>query len=182
MWAQIQPHRLGNANPRCIRPSPFQRDVGGSSSLDGGMGVGGTQGGTQDVGGPCSALHRGSFSSFLPLFHPTDPLHPMPGHPTTTSTVKPPPIDDAQPHHPASTGGLVYCHTTPNPRSTTCHTCPSPFQRDVGGSHALDGEIGERETRRGTQDVGGPSQCVTKTNHDNSRGSFSQSFFLSPSH
>jgi len=41
--------------PRCIHPSPFHRDVGGSSSLDGGMGEGETWGGTQGKGGLSSA-------------------------------------------------------------------------------------------------------------------------------
>ena len=50
MWAQIKMSKLG---PHCICPSPFQRDVGGSSSLDGGMGE--TQGGIWGGGGPFSA-------------------------------------------------------------------------------------------------------------------------------
>jgi len=39
MWAQIQmPHLVRKCGP--VHPSPFQRDVGGASSLDGGNGGG----------------------------------------------------------------------------------------------------------------------------------------------
>ena len=43
---------------RCIRPSPFQRDVGGSSLLDEGFRERETQGGTHCVGGPSSASQQ----------------------------------------------------------------------------------------------------------------------------
>jgi hypothetical protein len=53
MWAQVQAPELARKRQRrCIRPSPFHRDVGGSSSLDGVMGERGTRGGTQGMGGP----------------------------------------------------------------------------------------------------------------------------------
>jgi len=42
-------------DPGRIRPTPLQRDIGGSWSTDGGVGDGETQWGTQEVGGPFSA-------------------------------------------------------------------------------------------------------------------------------
>jgi hypothetical protein len=56
MWAQPQaPEFARKRQPRRIRPSPFQRDVGGSSLLDAGFGEGSTPVGTQKVGGPDGA-------------------------------------------------------------------------------------------------------------------------------
>ena len=65
MWAQIKTSKLGL---RYIRPSPFQRDVGGSSSLDVGIGEGKTQGGTQGVGGPYSASRKRTMMNVVVRF------------------------------------------------------------------------------------------------------------------
>jgi len=49
-------HRDTKSN--CTCPSPSQRDVGGSLSLNKGFGQGDTQGETQEVGGPASASRK----------------------------------------------------------------------------------------------------------------------------
>ena len=80
MWAQVHPPELARkCQPRCIRPSPFQRDVGGSSLLNRGMGEVDTRGGTQGMGGPASASRKRTtmnivvrFLIFFCSFHRTD--------------------------------------------------------------------------------------------------------------
>ena len=54
MWAQTL-QLVRKSQPRCIRPSPFQWDVGGASSLNRRTGEGETQGGTRGMGGSSSA-------------------------------------------------------------------------------------------------------------------------------
>jgi len=54
----VGPNQTLKTRTRCISPFPFQRDAGGSSSLDGGLGEGKTRGGTQGMGGPCSASRK----------------------------------------------------------------------------------------------------------------------------
>jgi hypothetical protein len=61
---------------RHIRPSPFQRDVGGASSLNGGTGEVERPGGTQLVGGPGGKLRKRATTFVVARFLPS--LHPQP--------------------------------------------------------------------------------------------------------
>jgi hypothetical protein len=54
---------------RHICPSPFQRDVGSASSLDGGTGEVERQGGTQEMGGPTGTSHERSTMKVVLRFH-----------------------------------------------------------------------------------------------------------------
>jgi hypothetical protein len=86
MWAQIKTSKLG---PRCIRPSPFQGDVGGVISLDEGIWEGIWEG-EKYQGGPKKwearqvrfetnhDENRGSFSPLSSYLPPTDVSNPTP--------------------------------------------------------------------------------------------------------
>jgi len=92
MWAQIQTLQLvRKCQPRCIRPSPFQRDVGGASSLDGGTGEGETQGVTQGMGGPFDASPQRTTMKivvrFLPFISPRSALTTLSPHAAPTTHV-----------------------------------------------------------------------------------------------
>ena len=72
MWAQIQKLQLvWNRQPCCICPSSFQRNVGGTSSLDGRTGEGKTQGGTQGIGGPFGASPQRTTMKIMVRFFPS---------------------------------------------------------------------------------------------------------------
>ena len=131
------PNSLGNANPAAS--SPFQRDVDGSSSLDGGMREVDTRGGTQGMGGPASASRKRTTMNvvvrFLHFF-----VH------SIELTVPPP---NASKHEPRHLSWFVLAipyssHPTDHPRSlrrrtsTTHWTAPEPssppLSRDVGST------------------------------------------------
>ena len=48
------------------------------------------------------------------------------------------------------------------PSAEASRICPSPLQRDVGGSWSSNRGVGGGETRGGTQEVGGPSSASRK--------------------
>jgi len=91
---------------RCrSRPSPFQRDVGGLFTFDGGLGKREPQGGTLEVGGP-----RSTVSPLLPL-----PLIPNPT-PNAASGLPPPLIHT---HPPLPSPGCPTTRTRTTPRAMT---------------------------------------------------------------
>jgi hypothetical protein len=76
-----RPQLTSEARSHRSRPSPFQRDVGGLSSFDGGLGEGETSGGTQEVGGPCGAPRKRTTMEVVVRFrhlssHPRPTDHP----------------------------------------------------------------------------------------------------------
>jgi len=90
MWAQSPTPSANAENPSRIRPSPLQRDVGGSYLINGGVGDGETRGGTQEVGGPSSAYENWQRQMSLPVFFHSFFVNPplTPGIPTVP---RPPP-------------------------------------------------------------------------------------------
>ena len=64
------PSKYRNTDPSHICPSPPQRDVGGSTTLNGGVREGWTRGETQAMRGPRSTSQRRGSLSSLPLTTP----------------------------------------------------------------------------------------------------------------
>jgi len=58
-------------------------------------------------------------------------------------------------------GPIINTPSTCRCMKSSC-TCPSPFQRDVGGAFSLDEGFGEANTQRETQDVGFPEGVSRK--------------------
>ena len=95
------PSKHRSWQPSRTRPSPFQRDVGGVSSLDGGPWEGITRGGTHEEGGLGSASPKRTtmkivvrFHHFLTLSVPLTPSNSTTGNDATNnpnpSRFKPP--------------------------------------------------------------------------------------------
>jgi len=123
------------SDPSRTRPSPLQRDVGGSWSIDGGVGDGEMRGGTQELGGPSSASRKRSTTFIVVRFRLSFSFCP---HPPLT------PIRPTQHPPPTSPPLRRLCNGLPRHRFTNApasaeqlHLPLPPFRRDVGCSSSL---------------------------------------------
>ena len=120
MWAQVQVPEFSQKPP--LHPSPFHRDVGSSSSLDGGIGEGDTWGRTQSIGGSASKSTKWTMMNIMVCF-----LHFF-IHSIETEACPP----NASKHEPRHLSWLVFQYPTHSiPQNT-----PSPYagvhQQHVG--------------------------------------------------